>query len=225
MKTPTPELIRSLAQDLSTPTAARGWSKQYWVSWTLWLAIYAGAAYGAALYRPDLAHLPENISDTGFWIQSVLWLAAAFACAHAGFESSYPTESKWSRAVIKPLILTALAMVTAFLLTTPEGGILKMSQDHLALELDHSRGGCGGFIALMGIFSIAWMTLVVRRAAPARALEAAAWSAASAGCSGSLFMHLICRFENPLHLAIWHLTPIMALIAVSAVLAPKTLRW
>ena len=215
----TSALIRDLAADLDRPSEARNWTLRFWSTFGIGFLLFGLATIWIAESWPTLAYLPTNLADTDFWIETILWVCAAFSCAWVAFQSSYPGNSP-KRAMI---------LAGVFLLSVLSWTLMRWSPASLAVEtwgeMDLDRGRCGIFTLLSGGFFAAGMFKVLRRAAPTRLGMTGAWSAAAAGSVGSLYMHLICRHENSLHVLIWHILPVWVLAAIGARLGRQRLNW
>jgi hypothetical protein len=216
----TSTLIHELAQDLWRPSETKKWPAQFWISWGAWFVLYGIATYFCSLMWPQIAHLQTQLlSNASFEIVVGLWLLASLAFAHATYESAFPI---WSGRSTKKI---ALALMAALVLWAFASWSPSQFQSELAGELRADRGSCGRFVMIMGVFSTAWMFFVMRRAAPTKLLQAGAWAAASSASVGLLYMHLVCPYENTLHLLIWHFLPLAGLSFAGSITAKKALAW
>jgi hypothetical protein len=215
----TENLIQSLTEDLRNPSPTSGWTPRYWLSWLTWLGFYAAATFLCTVIWPDLAYFHPELVNASFVIQFVLWLGAAVASAAATYQSSFPV---WKSISAKPIALGifSILLVLIFFGWSPSG-----AGSEFANEMVANRGSCGRFMLIMGFFSTAWMMQVIRRAAPAKLFETGAWAAATSGAVGALCMRFVCPYENPAHILVWHLTPILALSLLGAIVGKKALRW
>jgi hypothetical protein len=114
----------------------------------------------------------------------------------------------------------AVLLVTIFFGWSSAGGGNEFSTEFVA-----SRGSCGRFMLIMGFFSTAWMLHVIRKAAPSQLFETGAWAAATSGAVGAFCMSFVCPYENPAHIFVWHLTPILLLSVLGAIVGQKALKW
>jgi hypothetical protein len=216
---PTHNLIRSLAQDLKNPSESSGWGRKYWVAWSIWLGFYGAATFLCTVLWPELAYFHRDLVNVSFMIQAALWLSAAIAAAAATYQSSFPV---WKGVSAKPI---ALGIIAVLLVITFFGWNSGGSGYEFSTEFNASRGSCGRFMLIMGFFSTAWMMQVIRKAAPARLFETGAWAAATSGAVGAFCMRFVCPYENPAHILVWHLAPILALSMLGAIVGQKALKW
>jgi hypothetical protein len=208
-------LIQNLSKDLSNPSETSGWTGRFWISWVVCFLL-VGAATLYTTYRwPYRAYFPADLNQPMFWIESVFWILASISAAICAYQSSFPIWPKNQAKVFTGGLIAALTVYTL-----SKGGAGSFSS-----ELGLERGGCGIFIFLFGAISAGWMVTVIRKAAPTRLVEAGAWSAASTGCLGATFMHMVCPHENVAHLLLWHFVPIVLLVGIGAGTARKALSW
>jgi hypothetical protein len=215
----TQKLIQDLSQKVHEPTESQDWPTQYWASWIGCASIMALLTYVAAALLPDYIHLPTNLRDPRFWVQEGLWLLVALLSARASYVYSFPTERPRESELM--LILLMSALCASLFLAIDQISMLR----DLGVEAQLDRGPCGGFIALTGALGAGWMFFVIKRAAPIHLSRTATYAALSMATLSSALMHLVCTHENPIHVVIWHLVPVVALGAASAVLGKKLLRW
>jgi hypothetical protein len=216
-KNKTRNLIHSLAQDVENPSETADWGKKYWIAWAIWLGFYAAATFLCTVMWPELASLRSDLLNGSSLIQIALWLGAAVATAIATYQSSFPV---WKGVSAKPVALGifVVLLVTICFDWAGLGG-------DFAAEMHADRGSCGRFMLIMGFFSTAWMMIVIRKAAPARLIETGAWAAATSGAVGAFCMSFVCPHENPMHILVWHLVPILALSVVGAIVGQRALKW
>jgi hypothetical protein len=208
-------LIQNLSQDLSRPSETRGWTGRFWISWILCFVLVGMATWYTTYRWPYRAYLPTDLTQPMFWVESVFWILASIAAAICAYQSSFPIWPKYQTKIFTGGLIAALILYT----------LTKGGDGSFSSELGLERGGCGIFIFLFGAISAGWMVTVIRKAAPTRLAEAGAWSAASAGCIGATFMHLVCPHENFVHLLLWHFSPVILLVAIGAGTARKVLSW
>lgn len=67
--------------------------------------------------------------------------------------------------------------------------------------------------------------VMVRRAAPLHAVWAGLLAALATSSVGVLGANIICPNDRPLHMLLWHVTPLMVLSAIGAGLGARLLRW
>ncbi len=213
----TNHLIESLVADLPNRSESKNWTLSYWSRWALAATVIGGVTWLASSQVPDLIRLPNDVWSPGFLARSGLWLGAFFVCARISFLLAIPlSKIKFARH-FAALTAVGLAVTTAALAGTD--GIFA----EVPIELDMGKGPCGFFIALTGIIAGTFLLRSMRRAAPESASVSGAWTLAAAGCMSSFFMNLVCRHENPAHVLIWHMLPILILIILGTQLANKIL--
>ncbi len=219
MKKDTDLLILELAREAGSVGEARNWPSNYWFSWIGCLSLMALLTYLAAALLPAYIHLPTNLKSVGFWLDAGMWFVLAALGARIAYLSSMPGFSKpaLERAAV---ILFGILMASLVFRSTPSA-----YAEGLQEELHWLRGPCGFFILVTGALSASWMFFVIRRAAPLELQKTTAWAAVSTGALGSMFMHLVCTHEDPVHVFLWHVVPLFLLIGVFASFGKKVLHW
>jgi hypothetical protein len=209
------QLIQKLAKDLPHRSETRGWTGRFWISWAACFLLTALVTWYTAYRWPQRSYLPSDLADPMFWGEALIWALASVASAMCAYQASFPVWPKSQAKTFAGSLIFAL-----FAYTLAKGGA-----GSFASEIGADRGDCGIFILLFGSLSAIWMVSVMRKAAPTRLVEAGAWAAASSGCIGGTFMHLVCRQENVAHLLVWHFAPIALLVGAGAIAARKVLSW
>jgi hypothetical protein len=209
------KLIQELADDLPNPSPTRGWTGKFWTSWVSCFALIGLATWYTTYRWPYRAFLPSDLNQPMFWVESAFWIMASIASAVCAYQSSFPV---WPKNQAKAFALGLIAALFLYTLT-------KSGAESFSGEVGLERGGCGIFIFLFGALSAVWMVSIIRKAAPTHLAETGAWAAASTGCLGATFMHMVCPHENIAHLLMWHLTPVVLLVSVGSVTARKVLSW
>jgi hypothetical protein len=213
------KLIHTLSADLENPSETAGWPKLYWSSWVTLIIAMAIPTYISTFVWPELSKFPVDLADKSYWIETIFWLIASASCALCAYQMSIPSREN------KMVIRFSAFLVSGLLSFLLVYFLLDKLAHNFASETELVHGRCGFFIFFAGIASTIWMFNVIRRAAPTNLLQAGFWSTASSGCAGMMFMHLVCRQENPIHLLIWHFLPFVMVTTLGALSARKVLAW
>jgi hypothetical protein len=215
----TENLIENLSLDLKTPSESRDWFVSYWMSWVACAAVMALVTWFASWLLPAHIHLPLDMHRVSFWIETASWFGISFVSGFAAYSSSIPGRAKPTYTRLA-YVFSFLLMVSYLIQSTPEAFAVQVANEAHLLQ-----GPCGVFIALTGLASGAWMLSRVKRAAPVDLAFTATWTATSVGAMAAMFMHLVCSHENPAHLLIWHVFPLVLLILIASAISQRVLRW
>jgi hypothetical protein len=213
------QTISSLVSGLERPSSSKNWFTLYWFSWLSCLSVMSLLTYLAAAVFPADIHLPQDLRNVSFWGQAVLWFSLALCSSVISFKSGYP-----GRSIQKPLklsyVLASVLTVWILIQESPQA----MASDFMT-EVELHRGPCGFFIFFTGLFSTLGLFLILRKAAPTNLSFTALWTALSVGSISSMFMHLVCTHESAAHVLLWHVTPVLMLMALATTVSPRLLRW
>ncbi len=166
--------------------------------------------------RPDFA---DRSQAPFFRAETAVFLFTFLAAAVVAYRSSIPgLLSKRDQLIGLIFLIATTALVVSRLSFTA------LHAEWLG-EMSFYRGRCGPILFMLGAIEGALTLALARRLAPTRPAYTALWLGLSAGTMGLFFMQFICDHENFLHLAIWHLTPVILLAGVSAIVGKKFLRW
>jgi hypothetical protein len=186
--------------------------------WSLGVAVLFAAAFSYWSMRPDWA---AKLQDPWFFFETLLLFMIASGGAIMVYRSAIPSLLK--RSDLKWAILP-IGMITGLWLAKFHSGIVPLPVEFHG-EMNAYRGRCGALILAVGSLAGAGMFIWARRAAPTRLRLTGLWIALSSGSLGTLAMQAVCPYENPLHLWIWHVFPVIALAGLSSYLAEPLLRW
>ena len=209
----TPDLIDKLTGELKRER--RVFSATFG-AWSTASLLLVGAMLVVLPFRADL---PGRSASAFFRTETLLFLALFFASTFVAFRSAVPSllRSAEVRLGVGLLVLAVLGIVSRF-----SFGQLGAEW---AGEMDFYRGRCGPIILILGGLDVALIALLARKTAPTRPWLTGAWIGLSAGSLGLFGMQFICSHENFLHLFIWHLVPVAALVAGGDVIGRRFLRW
>lgn len=215
----TSSLIHQLASRLGEPSESLNWNANYWFSWMSCVFVMAILTYLAAAFFPGDIHLPQNLKNASYWIESSLWLSLAFLAAL--LTSSFSRLGALSRWKPRLAAFVMLALVTTILVNISPNAFASQIYE----ELHWLQGPCGFFILITGFVSALWMFYIVKKGAPVNLVKTSAWASVSVGALGSFFMHLVCTHENSAHTFIWHVAPLFLLTLMCVGVGQKALRW
>ena len=211
--------LSSLVSGLDRPSPSKNWFTLYWFSWLSCLSVMSLLTYLAAAVFPADIHLPQELRNYAFWGEAALWFSLALCSAVISFLSGYPNRS-FQKSL--KLIYVLASVLAAWLLFQESPRAI--ASDFMT-EVELHRGPCGFFILFTGLFSTLGLFLILRKAAPTQLSLTALWTALSVGSLSSMFMHLVCTHESTAHVLLWHVTPILMLMALATFVSPRLLRW
>ncbi|MFN3846375.1 MAG: NrsF family protein [Paracoccaceae bacterium] len=206
----TEDLIRAMAADAILPPAA--------LDRVLWLPLALGLSFlglwatlglrdglGTALQDPlSLMRIVLSASLGGMALAAVLRLAR-------------PGAVVW----LWPLAGVALVAAGLWIWSygqVPEGG------QRMAI-VGKTMVGCLTAIPLLSILPVAAVLSVLQRGAPTRPMVAGAVAGLAGGGFAAAIYALHCTEDSPLFYVTWYGTAILAVSAVSALIAARLLRW
>jgi hypothetical protein len=153
-----------------------------------------------------------------------LWSAASlfpalkvYSLAFPDAELASPILRKLANYAGLPLVLLALFTFTHF-----ETSDLAFQ---MFRESSYLNGGCGMVILVAGTIHLSFLFSWIRRGATASPMRAGAWAAVSTAAFASFVVQFACANENPIHVLLWHFTPLLILTGLAAVSAKRLLHW
>lgn len=205
----TDDLILQLAKD-AVPVRRL---KVPFVRFCRWLgASFLCLAAGVAVFgwREDLVAVGYK---PGFILQGILILGLVILSAFSAFVLSVPDRKKTCVDVIPLLTLFLWFVVISYSCFTSETFPTGMGFS------------CAKDILVLGLIPGALLFLMIRRAAPLQLGKVGAFCALSVAGLGALGTQFICSNDNPLHVLMWHYTPVLILGAVGMLLGRWFLTW
>jgi len=206
----TDELINQLARDV-TPVARLPSAGHRFAQWLLFSLAYIAVIMFFYGIRTDLASV---LRDPMFITHTVLLIALGVIAGFAALQISVP-----ERSMSKPLVgcIAGLTGISLFLIsfqtcTTP------------GCEAGHGFA-CSFHIFILGIFPVAALTLMVKRAAPSHRI----WSGVLMGLTmiglSAAALQFACGNSDPLHLLVWHWLPGFLFVAAGIGVASHLFKW
>jgi hypothetical protein len=186
----TEELIRSLAGDLR-PIRRLPRVERRTVSWAVFALACASLVTIALGARPDLA---AKIRDPAFLAAGVLLLAIFILAARAAFVLSVPGGgARWATLASCGLLFW--------------GALVAGAASSETQWLSGAR--CLGRLACVAVVPAIAMVLMLREAAPLHPRWTGAFAMLSAASLAAVATQVICPKDGALHVALWHLAPIL----------------
>ncbi len=214
--TKTSEFIKKISTE-PVSSAAVTWNFLYWVGWLFISVLILAILIVIAPLRADFSR--SLVQSPQFLGESFLWLALTVISVYMAYLSVLPGRLRSNFFRILAFLFSSLIAAALFRLTT-----FGLSNELIG-EMDFYRGRCGIIILVSGVVSTSWMFFILRKAAPTRLALTGVLSAVSSAAFCALLMQFICRYENTLHIAIWHFLPIFILSFISSIAAHRFLRW
>lgn len=209
----TEELIRALAADGVRPVAPI--SRSLRVAWVLSIVL-ACALFAAALHpRADLLNA---LQTPAFLFKLIVVMTLVATAATLLPEHARPTPRSRNTVVI--LIAPALLVggVLFELLTEPAN--LWASR-----LIGHNAAHCVSLIPPLSVSTAACLLIALRRGAAADPTAAGAVAGLAAGAVGATLYALTCPDDSPLFVATWYSISILLVMAVTAAIGRRLLRW
>ncbi len=223
----TDELIEFLAKDSAATTEdatlrRRGLGFMAYIRfWVIGAATVLALSYWLLPRRSDLL---ERTSSLDFGVLFLLWSAASLFPALKVYSLAFPDAELTSPILRKlanyaglPLVLLALFTLSHF------------DTNDLAFQMfresSYLNGGCGMVILVAGTIHLGFLFAWIRRGATASPMRAGAWAAVSTASFTSFVVQFACANENPIHVLLWHFTPLLILTGLAAISAKRLLRW
>ena len=185
----------------------------FWLAGTiLWLAVFA---LHSGL-RPDLAH---KLDEIYYRPELMLLFGLGVTSAIVALCLSRPDGYQiwWIR--FAPFLFLVLWAVTAALNMDP------MKSSAFGLALNDAHFDCIGCILAFSVPPGLAMFLMVRHGASVNSLWAGGMAAGSVAAFAYLGMRLVEQNDNPFHLLIWHVLPVLVLCAAGMLAGKIFLRW
>ncbi|MFN7222927.1 MAG: NrsF family protein [Paracoccaceae bacterium] len=206
----TEDLIRAMAADTVLPSAPLGR--------VLWLPLALGLSFlglWATLGVRD--ELGTVLQDPLSLMRIVLSASLGCMALAAVLRLARPGAVVW----LSPLAGVALVAAGLWIWSygqIPEGG------QRMAI-VGKTMVGCLTTIPLLSVLPVAAVLSVLQRGAPTRPMVAGAVAGLAGGGFAAAIYALHCTEDSPLFYVTWYGLAILAVSAVSALIAPRLLRW
>ena len=212
-------LIDALADDLRPVRVVRASRKV--VSASVFIVLYILVAIVALKPRTEFA---SEISDWAYRLEILggfLFWGGAYAYAVA---ASLPGRSGRRSARWLP---TAAMIIGAVFLGAGLFGVNPAfsASEHFRIGLDPAGRACAFSVLAVAVIPLVLSVLGMRRLAPIQPRRVAAALAIAAGFSGATVLAVHCPVDEWLHIAVWHLGPVLALAILGFASGWKLLRW
>ncbi|MBI5624364.1 MAG: DUF1109 family protein [Elusimicrobia bacterium] len=212
----TDELIRRLAAEPG-PFRRLPSADQRFLTWLGFAVVCMAPAVFWMGLRPDLAHAA---AQPAFLLRSALIILLACLSSSAVLIASIPgaersAKARWgiALALMGWLGVLAIAAVLAWLQGRPD-----------ALRVGPGLG-CSRDVLLLGLLPGIALFVMVGRAAPVRPGLCGALALLAAAALGALGTDLVCAADLPLHLILWHFSPVLIAGFLGLLLGDRLLRW
>jgi hypothetical protein len=203
-------LISRLSADLKPQKQAISDLKFLSYATSLMFLIFSMALFVLPIRR-DFA---VQMGDVRFYFESLLWILLALSSAVVAYRSALLPSSIRQLSTYVRVSFIALLLVIVF-----REDFLNIKNEFFG-EFVLKRGGCGiGILAITTLCSIGfcfWM----RQLYPTNMKLTMFWSGLSGGFVAISVMQFSCFHSNPMHVFLWHFSPVVVTaIAVSFVSA------
>lgn len=211
----TDDFIKNLSEALPGTQKPRFYRALFF-GWAVITLGVLGLSYYLLPTRPDFA---VRSHATFFHMETAFFFLTFLVTSYVAYRSSIPG------------LLTQRDLLIGLIFIMAAAGFVALRFSNTALpaeflgEMDWYRGRCGPVLFIVGMIQAVFCFALARLTAPTRPVLAATWLGLSTGAIGLFVVQFICEKENFLHLAIWHLTPVVLLAGVSAIVGKKALRW
>jgi len=212
----TDELIRKLAAESGPVRRLPSTPRRF----LTWLAVAAVCMVPAVFWiglRPDSAQIA---AQPAFLLRSTFLLLLAGLASGAVLIASIPGAER--SATARRGVVLALVGWLGMLAAAAFLGWIQGRPD--ALQAGPGLG-CSRDVLLLGLLPGIALFLMVGRAAPVRPGLCGALALLAAFALGALATDLVCAADMPLHLLLWHYSPVLAAGLLGVVLGKKLLKW
>jgi hypothetical protein len=181
---------------------------------TLWLAVELGILIYTLIRTPNDYAL--KLEHPGYALQVACFIAAGVTMAVLALRAAIPGRAPGAGAITASVAMAAAGAAMLLFLPLRTGGQLG----------DFVVTGSGCAIATCARTLIPWIVLwwAVRRGAPINGSAAGAMVGGAATFFTFAIMRLDCPIDEQLHLIVWHLGPVVLIIALSALAGAAWLR-
>ncbi|MDP1568759.1 MAG: NrsF family protein [Vicinamibacterales bacterium] len=211
----TDELVRKLAAEAAPVTrlAPVPWRLAVWTACTVAAAVAAVWAFGA---RQDLA---VALAAPAFQVKAALLILTAITAAAGALLLSVPGAER--TAAVRWLPLAVVAALVLWI----AGELGAAAAAGTANWRIGAAWGCAAEVMAVGFVPGAVLFVMVRRAAPLRAMWAGLLALMAMGAVGALGTSAICPSDRSMHVLVWHVLPLIVIGAVGAAAGYVLLGW
>lgn len=211
----TDELVRKLAAEAAPVTrlAPVPWRLAVWTVCTIAAAVVAVWGLGA---REDLV---AALAAPTFQVKSALLILTAFTAAAGALLLSVPGADRTAAVRWLPLAIVAALVVWI------AGELGAAAAAGTANWRVGAAWGCAAEVVAVGFVPGAVLFVMVRRAAPLRAMWAGLLALTAMGAVGALGTSVICPSDRSMHVLVWHVLPLLLIGAVGAAAGYVLLGW
>jgi hypothetical protein len=175
--------------------------------------------FSALLYLLPLREdLSAQVRDAHFDLESFFWLILALSSAVVAYRSALLPSAirKFSNYALASFI--ALLMALLF-----REDFLNIKNEFIG-EFVFKRGGCGLCILMISTLASMAFCFWVRRFIPTQIELTLLWAGLSAGFLAIFVMQFFCFHSNPMHIFIWHFTPVLMTAISGSFIGARFLR-
>ena len=211
----TDELIQQLAGDLEPVRPLRPIA----VRVAAWLALAAGSLAMVMFLMGVRRELGDASDRADFAVEALLLLVTALSAATGALVISVPGAER-SRLVRWLPLIAAIGCVVWAAGELVFAAATGATTGRLTFAW-HCVYKTTSVAAVPGVA----LFLMVRRAAPMHAVWAGVLSVLATTAVGVLGANIICPNDRPLHMLLWHVTPLILFAALGGWLGSRLLRW
>lgn len=185
--------------------------------WLLVAFLYLG---GLALYFGFRADIADQLSNVFIDLELVLLLGMAVSAALAAFCLSRPDghQKPWIKYI--PFAFLLPWAIAAF-----AGSAHDLQLANILHAMTLNKFGCPWHIVLFSAPPGIVMFLALRKGATIRCCWAGSMAAWSVSAFAYMLMRLIEQNDDPAHLLVWHVLPIVLICMVGMMIGKFALRW
>lgn len=212
----TENLIKSMSENLSPVRSLQNYTIRFakWLGATL---LCIGAIIPTIGLRDDISSV---IAEPAFLVELLMLISLALLSASAAFVLSVPNETKAKIVRIFPFIpLSLWALILIFDFSK------SLSSDGMSAFIFDDGMACVGDIFVLGTIPGALLFIMLKKAAPTKLGWSGFLAVLAIASFGAIGSQLMCNKEQPMHLILWHLMPVIILGGAGVFIGRKLLRW
>jgi hypothetical protein len=211
----TRDVINELVKDLQAVQPVRPFGQRL----SVWFAVAAAGV--AAIFLPINARRDfALVADSSrLSIDVALVVLIALTAASGALRLSVPGEGRsW---VNKYLPMALLVFWFFFSIVQLAADVVRSGVESL---IPDPHVACALLVTGAGLLFMLPMTLLIRSAAPLDPRWCGALAALASGGAAMIGIELICVYERPAHMMVYHVLPVIAFTALGAWLGPRFVR-
>ncbi len=210
----TSALIRQLADNLKPQKQAM--SDLRFLAYIIIIMFFI---FSVALYLLPLRNdFSAKTHEARFYLESLFWLLLALSSAVVAYRSALLPSS--IRQISNYVQASFIALLLALLFRED---FLNIKNEFMG-EFVLKRGGCGLNVLIISTLASMAFCFWVRRLYPTNIELTLLWSGFSAGFLAIFVIQFACFHSNPMHIFIWHFTPVLVTALTGSFIGTRLLR-